>query len=70
METGQQVQERSALDDIRALMAMLSSTMPQSRVSAWMRTPHEALQGARPADVFFSHGFDAVLPAVPMGEPG
>jgi len=69
METASRVQERSALDDIRTLMAMLSSAMPQSDVSAWMRTPHQALKGARPVDVFFMHGLDAVLPAVPLGDP-
>ncbi len=60
----QATEQRSALDDIRKLKVMLAEALPPSEVPAWLGTPNETLNGARPLDVFFSLGLDAVMPAV------
>jgi hypothetical protein len=56
--------QTSALDEIRSLKALLATAMSLSDASTWLRTPNGALKGARPLDVFFDEGLDAVMPAV------
>jgi hypothetical protein len=60
----QATEQRSALDDIRTLKEKLAEALPASEVPAWLGSPNETLNGARPLDVFFSLGLDAVMPAV------
>ena len=51
-------------DKIREFKALVVEALPPSEASAWLASPQSTLGGATPADVFFSQGLDATLPAI------
>jgi hypothetical protein len=51
-------------DKIRELKALVVEALPPSEASTWLASPQSTLGGATPADVFFSQGLDATLPAI------
>ena len=52
------------LEDLDEFKALLDVAFRPSEAMAWITRPHDALDGARPIDVFFKDGLDAVKPAI------
>ena len=52
------------LADLDEFKALLDVAFRPSEAMSWITRPHDALGGARPIDVFFEDGLDAVKPAI------
>jgi uncharacterized protein (DUF2384 family) len=52
------------LEDLEEFKSLLDAAFRPSEAMSWINRPHETLGGARPIDVFFNEGLDAVKPAI------
>jgi hypothetical protein len=56
------------LEDLDEFKSLLDAAFRPSEAMSWVARPNETLGGARPIDVFFKDGLDAVRRAIP-GQP-
>jgi|GEM_PF-4738915 len=58
------------LGEFDELRALLAETFSSTEASRWLIHPQPLLDGARPVDVFFERGLEALRPVILRGQAG